>query len=68
MRKQKIELRIVGLAILVALAVSIPVIVIARMSGMPESGETALSTVVFTPVFLAACAARRGKPSRSESL
>ena len=56
---KKINLKLVGAAILPALATSITIVLVAQAVGIPESTADRVSQIVFFPVFLGACHAWR---------
>ena len=72
MTTKKINVKLVGVALLPALAVSVAVILLGKAVGAPEAVAERVSQILFLPVFLRACHARRhrfdrvAQPSRAE--
>jgi len=64
MTTKKVNLKLVGVAILPALAVSIAVILIGKAAGFPETVAERVSQTLFFPVFLAGCTAWRQRFDR----
>jgi hypothetical protein len=62
---KKIDLKLVGVAILPALAVSVAVILLGKAVGLPESVGERVSQILFFPVFLGACYAWRRPSDRA---
>jgi hypothetical protein len=65
MTTKKINLKLVGVALLPALAVSVAVILLGKAAGLPEAGAERVSRVLFFPVFFAACYTWRHRFDRS---
>ena len=55
MTTKKINLKLVGAALLPALAVSVAVILLGKAVGSPEAVAERVSQILFFPVFLGAC-------------
>ena len=64
MTTKKINLKLVGVALLPALAVSVAVILLGKAVGFPEAVAERVSQLLFFPVFLAACYAWRHRFDR----
>jgi hypothetical protein len=56
---KRINLKLVGVALLPALAVSVACILLGKALGVPESLAERASQILFFPVFLGACYAWR---------
>lgn len=61
---KRINVRLVSVALLPALAVSVAVIVLGKAVGIPETLAERVSQILFFPVFLAACHAWRHRFER----
>jgi hypothetical protein len=64
MKTKKINLRLVGVALLPALAVSVAVILLGKAAGFPDTVAERVSQILFVPVFLAGCYAWRHRFDR----
>jgi hypothetical protein len=64
MKHNKINLKLVGVALLPALAMSVAVILLGKAVGFPEAVAERVSQILFVPVFLAACYAWRHRFDR----
>jgi hypothetical protein len=64
MTTKKINLKLVGVALLPALAVSVSVILFGKAVGFPETVVERVSQLLFFSVFLAACYAWRHRFDR----
>ena len=65
MHTKKIDLKLVGTAILPALGVSVAVILLGEALGLPEGGIERASQILFFSVFLAVCYAKQGRIGRT---
>lgn len=54
MRAKKIDVKLVGIALLPALAVSVGVILLGKAAGFPDAVAERVSQILFFPVFLGA--------------
>ncbi len=63
---KKIDVKVVSVALLPALAVSVTVILIGKAAGFSEAVAERVSQIVFFPLFLAACHAWRRRSDRAE--
>ena len=61
---KKIDLQLVGVALLPALAMSVTVILLGKAVGLSEAATDRVSQIVFFPVFLGACHAWRQRADR----
>jgi hypothetical protein len=61
---KKINLKLVGVALLPSLAVSVAVILLAKAVGFPETVAERVSQILSFPVFLGACHAWRHRFDR----
>ncbi len=64
MTTKKINVKLVGVALLPALAVSVAVILLGKAVGSPEAVAEGVSQILFFPVFLGACYAWRHRFDR----
>jgi len=64
MTTKTINLKLVGVALLPPLAVSVAVILLGKAMGFPEAVAERVSQLLFFPVFLAACYAWRHRFDR----
>jgi hypothetical protein len=64
MTARKINLKLVGVALLPAVAVSVAVILLGKAAGFSEVVAERVSQILFFPVFLAACYAWRHRFDR----
>ena len=65
MMTKKINLKLVSVALLPALAVSVVVILLGKAVGLPEAVAERVSQILFFPVFLGACYAWRPRFERA---
>jgi hypothetical protein len=64
MTTKKINLKLVGVALLPALALSVALILLGKAMGFPEAVAERVSQAFFLPVFLGACYAWRHRFDR----
>jgi hypothetical protein len=64
MKHNRINLKLVGIALLPALAMSVAVILLGKAVGFPEAVAERVSQILFFPVFLGACYAWRHRFDR----
>ena len=62
---KRVNLKLVSVALLPALGVSIAIILAGKALGLPESAAERISQILFFPVFLGACHAWRHRFERS---
>jgi len=62
---KRINFKVVGVALLPALGISIACILVGKAFGIPESVAERVSQVLFFPVFLSACYAWRDRFERA---
>jgi hypothetical protein len=55
MSSKKVDFKVVGIALLPATGVSITVILLGQLLGLPESTAERISQILFFPIFLAVC-------------
>ncbi len=62
---KKIDLKVVGMALLPALAVTVTIVLVGKAAGVSEAVTERVSQIVFFPLFLAACHAWRRRTDRA---
>lgn len=67
MKTRKIDLKLVGIALLPALAVSVGVILLGKAAGFPDAVAERVSQILFFPVFFGSSAENSLGWSRRES-
>lgn len=59
MQSRKLDLKVIGPALLLALGVSVGVLLACKAVGIPDATGERISQILFFPIFLGACHARR---------